>query len=133
MRAMLALAPVAAFFVALLAARLLLTPAGRRVALDTPNERSLHAKPVPRTGGIAIAAGVAAACALAWPGLPVILAAAALLAVASFADDVVGLSTLARLALHLCAAAAALLFDLEVAGALAFIRSEEHTSELQSR
>jgi UDP-N-acetylmuramyl pentapeptide phosphotransferase/UDP-N-acetylglucosamine-1-phosphate transferase len=41
--------------------------------------------------------------------------------VASFVDDVVGLSTLARLALHLCAAAAALLFDLEVAGALAFI------------
>jgi UDP-N-acetylmuramyl pentapeptide phosphotransferase/UDP-N-acetylglucosamine-1-phosphate transferase len=121
MRAMLALAPVAAFLVALLAARLLLTPVGRRVALDTPNERSLHARPVPRTGGIAIAAGVAAACALAWPGLPVILAAAALLAVASFADDVVGLSRLARLALHLGAAAAALLFDLEVAGAPAFV------------
>ena len=49
MRAMLALAPVAAFLVALLAARLLLTPAGRRGALDTPNERSLHARPVPRT------------------------------------------------------------------------------------
>jgi len=121
MRAMLALAPVAAFFVALLAARLLLTPAGRRIALDTPNERSLHAQPVPRTGGIAIAAGVAAACALVWPGLPVILAAAALLAAASIADDIVGLSTLARLALHLGAAAAALLFDLEVAGALLFV------------
>jgi UDP-N-acetylmuramyl pentapeptide phosphotransferase/UDP-N-acetylglucosamine-1-phosphate transferase len=121
MRAMLALAPVAAFFVALLAARLLLTPAGRRIALDTPNERSLHAQPVPRTGGIAIAAGVAAACALVWPGLPVILAAAALLAAASIADDIVGLSTLARLALHLGAAAAALLFDLQVAGALLFV------------
>ena len=121
MRAMLALAPVAAFLVALLAARLLLTPAGRRVALDTPNERSLHAQPVPRTGGIAIAAGVAAACALVWPGLPVILAAAALLAAASIADDIVGLSTLARLALHLGAAAAALLFDLQVAGALLFV------------
>jgi UDP-N-acetylmuramyl pentapeptide phosphotransferase/UDP-N-acetylglucosamine-1-phosphate transferase len=121
MRAMLALAPVAAFFVALLAARLLLTPAGRRIALDTPNERSLHAQPVPRTGGIAIAAGVAAACALVWPGLPVVLAAAALLAAASIADDIVGLSTLARLALHLGAAAAALLFDLQVAGALLFV------------
>jgi UDP-N-acetylmuramyl pentapeptide phosphotransferase/UDP-N-acetylglucosamine-1-phosphate transferase len=120
MRAMLALAPVAAFFVALLAARLLLSPAGRRIALDSPNERSLHAQPVPRTGGIAIAAGIAAACALAWPGLPVILAAAALLAAASFADDIVGLSTLARLALHLGAAAAALAFDLEVTGVLLF-------------
>jgi len=121
MRAMLALGPVAAFFVALLAARLLLTPAGRRIALDTPNERSLHVQPVPRTGGIAIAAGVAAACLLAWPGLPVILGAAALLAAASFADDVVGLSTLARLAVHLGAAAAALLFELEVSGALPFV------------
>src|SRR3990170_8996440 len=101
MRAMPALAPVAAFFVALLIARLLLTPAGRRIALDTPNERSLHAQPVPRTGGIAVAGGVAAACMLVWPGLPVILGASALLAVASFGDDLVGLSTLARLALHL--------------------------------
>jgi UDP-N-acetylmuramyl pentapeptide phosphotransferase/UDP-N-acetylglucosamine-1-phosphate transferase len=121
MRAMLVLAPVAAFFVALLVARLLLSPAGRRIALDAPNERSLHAQPVPRTGGIAIAAGVAVACALVWPGLPVILAVAALLAAASFADDIAGLSTLARLALHLGAAAAALLFDLEIAGALLFV------------
>jgi len=121
MRAMLALAPVAAFFVALLVARLLLTPAGRRIALDTPNERSLHAQPVPRTGGIAIAAGVAAACALAWPGLPVILAAVLMLGVASFADDVLGLSTVVRLALHVGAAAAVLALDLEVTAPLAFI------------
>jgi len=120
MRAMLALAPVAAFLVALLVARLLLTPAGRRIALDTPNERSLHAHPVPRSGGIAIAAGVAAACVLAWPGLTVILAAALLLAAASLADDIVGLSTPARLVLHLGAAAAVLAFDLEVADPLAF-------------
>jgi UDP-N-acetylmuramyl pentapeptide phosphotransferase/UDP-N-acetylglucosamine-1-phosphate transferase len=76
---------------------------------------------VPRTGGIALAAGVAASCGLVWPGLPVILAAAALLALASFIDDVVGLSTLARLALHLAAAVAALSFDLEVGGALPFL------------
>ena len=120
MRAMLALAPVAAFLVALLVARLLLTPAGRRIALDTPNERSLHAHPVPRSGGIAIAAGVAAACVLAWPGLTVILVAALLLAAASLADDIVGLSTPARLVLHLGAAAAVLAFDLEVADPLAF-------------
>ena len=121
MRAMSALAPIAAFLVALLAARLLLTPAGRRIALDTPNERSLHAQPVPRTGGIAIAAGVGAACAISWPGLPVILAAAAVLAAASFADDVLGLTTLVRLALHLGAAAAVLAVDLEVSAPLLFV------------
>jgi UDP-N-acetylmuramyl pentapeptide phosphotransferase/UDP-N-acetylglucosamine-1-phosphate transferase len=121
MRAMLALAPVAAFLVALLAARLLLTPAGRRIALDRPNERSLHAQPVPRTGGIAIAAGVTAACFFVWPGLPVVLAAAAALAATSFIDDVLGLSTLVRLALHLGAAAAVLAFDLEVTAPLPFV------------
>jgi UDP-N-acetylmuramyl pentapeptide phosphotransferase/UDP-N-acetylglucosamine-1-phosphate transferase len=112
MPAMLALAPVAAFLVALLAARLLLTPAGRRIALDTPNERSLHAQRVPRTGGIAIAAGVAAACVLVPPGLPVILAAAAALAAVSFADDIAGLPTPARLAVHVAAAAAVIALEL---------------------
>jgi UDP-N-acetylmuramyl pentapeptide phosphotransferase/UDP-N-acetylglucosamine-1-phosphate transferase len=121
MRAMFALAPLAALAVALLAARLLLSSAGRRIALDAPNERSLHRDPVPRTGGIAIAAGVAASCALVWPGLPVILGAAALLAAVSFADDVLGLSTRVRLALHLGAAAAALAFDLEITAPLAFV------------
>lgn len=121
MRAMPGLAPLAAFFVALVAARLLLTPAGRRIALDTPNERSLHQRPVPRTGGIAIALGVAAACVLSWPGLPTILIAAAALAAVSFADDIVGLPTLTRLALHLAAAVAVLALDLEVDAPLAFV------------
>ena len=120
MRAMLALAPVAAFFVALLVARLLLTAAGRRIALDRPNERSLHAQPVPRTGGIAIAAGVAAAYALASPGLPVILGVALALAALSFADDLIGLPTLARFALHLGAAAAALALELRYAEPVLF-------------
>lgn len=121
MPAMLALAPVAAFLVALLAARLLLTPAGRRIALDTPNERSLHAQPVPRTGGIAIAAGIAAACALAAPGLPVILLAALALALFSFADDLYGLPTLVRLAAHLAAAAAVLAYELHYTEPVLFV------------
>jgi UDP-N-acetylmuramyl pentapeptide phosphotransferase/UDP-N-acetylglucosamine-1-phosphate transferase len=111
MRAMLALAPVAAFVVALLVARLLLTPAGRRLALDRPNERSLHSHPIPRTGGIAIAAGVAAACALIQPGLAVTLGAAAALAAVSFVDDIASLPTLARFAAHLAAAAAVLVWQ----------------------
>lgn len=112
MRAMFALAPLAAFFVALLVARLLLTAAGRRIALDAPNERSLHGQPVPRTGGIAIAAGIAAACVLVPPGLPVILGAVAALAAVSFADDIIGLPTPARLGMHLAAAAAVLVLEL---------------------
>jgi UDP-N-acetylmuramyl pentapeptide phosphotransferase/UDP-N-acetylglucosamine-1-phosphate transferase len=121
MRAMLALAPFAAFLVALLVARLLLTPAGRRVALDAPNERSLHAQPVPRTGGIAIAAGVAAACAIAPPGLPVLLGLTAALAVVSLADDLVGLPSGVRFALHLAAAAAVLVFELRYTEPVLFV------------
>jgi len=117
---MLALAPVAAFVVALLAARLLLTPAGRRLALDTPNERSLHAHPVPRTGGVAIAAGIAAACALVQPGLAVTLVTALALAAVSLVDDVVGLPTLVRLAAHLAAAATVLLYELGYAEPVLF-------------
>ncbi|MGH8687182.1 MAG: MraY family glycosyltransferase [Burkholderiales bacterium] len=118
---MAALAPVAAFLVALLAARLLITPLGRRIALDHPNERSLHEAPVPRTGGIAVALGIGAACALARLGLPAVLGAAAALAVISFADDLVGLPTLARLVLHLAAAAVAVALELSSGGALAFV------------
>jgi UDP-N-acetylmuramyl pentapeptide phosphotransferase/UDP-N-acetylglucosamine-1-phosphate transferase len=118
---MLALAPVAAFVVALVAALLLLTPAGRRIALDTPNERSLHARPVPRTGGLAIAAGVAASCVLAPPGAAVILGAALALAVVSLLDDVRGLPTLARLAAHLAAAAAVLLYQVGYAEPVLFV------------
>ena len=121
MRAMPALAPLAAFVVALAAARLLLTPAGRRIALDTPNERSLHERPVPRTGGLAIAAGVAAACALDWPGFAVALVIAGGLALASFADDVSGLPMPLRLAMHLAAAAMFAALALPGIGPIAFV------------
>jgi len=120
MRAMLALAPLAAFFAAVLVARLLLTPAGRRLALDTPNDRSLHAHPVPRTGGLAVVAGVAVACALAQPGVAVTLGAALALAAVSFADDLLGLPTLARLAAHLAAASVVLAFELGYAEPVLF-------------
>ncbi len=120
MRAMLALAPLAAFFAAVLVARLLLTPAGRRLALDTPNDRSLHANPVPRTGGIAIIAGVAVACALAPVGLAVTLGAALALGAVSFLDDLRHLPTLARLAAHLAAAAAVLVYELGYAEPVLF-------------
>jgi UDP-N-acetylmuramyl pentapeptide phosphotransferase/UDP-N-acetylglucosamine-1-phosphate transferase len=74
------------------------------VGLDRPNERSLHERPVPRTGGIAVLAGVASAAALGalqiW--LPLLLAL--LLAALSFMDDLYGLSRRWRLGGHLLAA-----------------------------
>jgi UDP-N-acetylmuramyl pentapeptide phosphotransferase/UDP-N-acetylglucosamine-1-phosphate transferase len=121
MRAMLALAPLTAFVVALAVARLLLTPAGRRIALDTPNERSLHEQPVPRTGGLAIAGGLAAACAIAWPGLGAMLLLAAALAAVSLIDDVRGLRTAWRFAAHLLAAVAFLALERPPAGVLLLV------------
>lgn len=77
---------------------------------DVPNARSLHAQPTPRTGGVAILLGVAAALAVAgatadtsfaWIG-----AATTLLALLSFADDRRGLPVSVRLAAQALAAAA---------------------------
>jgi UDP-N-acetylmuramyl pentapeptide phosphotransferase/UDP-N-acetylglucosamine-1-phosphate transferase len=91
---------------------LLLSPFGRRLMLDRPNERSLHQRPVPRSGGIAIAAGVAAGVAAgaalsgadATQGIGGVLGIALALAALSLADDVFALPTLLRLAAHLAAA-----------------------------
>ncbi len=106
---------LAAFAVSFLCLWLLLLPRGRQLMLDRPNARSLPQQPVPRSGGIALAAGVAAGIALA-PAAP--LAAfgiAAVLAVLSLADDLHALPTLLRLAAHV--AAAAVLLALEIGSA----------------
>lgn len=78
---------------------------------DMPNERSLHSAPTPRTGGLAILIGLAAALLLT-RGLPSgtatwICAATVLLAVVSFADDARGLPIGVRFVSHALAAAAA--------------------------
>ena len=72
--------------------------------LDKPNERSLHAVPVPRIGGIAIVTGIIAA-ALWLHASPGFLAAVAALAIASYFDDRHALPASVRLAIHLLAAA----------------------------
>jgi UDP-N-acetylmuramyl pentapeptide phosphotransferase/UDP-N-acetylglucosamine-1-phosphate transferase len=102
---------IAAFTVSLVCLRLLLSPSVRRLMLDHPNARSLHAQPVPRSGGLAIAAGVGAgvAAGAAVPfALAVALGLAGALATLSLADDFLNLPTLLRLAGHLAAAAALL-------------------------
>ncbi|OFW07741.1 MAG: hypothetical protein A3H27_12700 [Acidobacteria bacterium RIFCSPLOWO2_02_FULL_59_13] len=95
---------VLSFVVAFVASRLLLARFAR-FALDHPNARSLHERPVPRTGGIAVLAGAAVAipfvAAALW--LPLLLAVA--LAAVSLVDDLRGMPTAVRLAFHLAAAA----------------------------
>jgi UDP-N-acetylmuramyl pentapeptide phosphotransferase/UDP-N-acetylglucosamine-1-phosphate transferase len=71
--------------------------------LDHPNERSLHDRPVPRGGGIAIVTGTAVAFALIGSDVW-ILASAAGLAVVSYLDDRAHLNAALRFAAHLLAA-----------------------------
>jgi UDP-N-acetylmuramyl pentapeptide phosphotransferase/UDP-N-acetylglucosamine-1-phosphate transferase len=76
-----------------------------RLALDEPNNRSLHVTAVPRTGGIGLLLGVAAGWAVAGANLPwAIWGAIALLAAVSLMDDLRGLSAAIRFGAHLVAA-----------------------------
>jgi UDP-GlcNAc:undecaprenyl-phosphate GlcNAc-1-phosphate transferase len=106
------LAPIAAFLGCWLLLSWLLRRG--RLPMDHPNERSLHATPTPRIGGLGIMAGVLVAAGwLAVTGslqevLPMLLAAFALAAV-SVLDDVRGLPVALRFLAHFVAAAACLL------------------------
>jgi UDP-N-acetylmuramyl pentapeptide phosphotransferase/UDP-N-acetylglucosamine-1-phosphate transferase len=76
-----------------------------KLALDEPNERSLHRVRIPRSGGLGVHAGVIAAW--VYTGVPwtwiVLIAYIALLAL-SLVDDIRGLPALARFAAHILAA-----------------------------
>lgn len=75
---------------------------------DRPNERSLHARPTPRVGGLGIVVALAAAGIwLPLGGLALVFLAAFALALLSFADDLRSLPVLVRLAAHGLAAAVA--------------------------
>src|SRR5216110_1511072 len=67
-----------------------------RWPLDVPNRRSLHERPVPRSGGIAMMTGVFSGFAILQTPLVVVLPAAALVAV-SHLDDLYGLPIAVRL------------------------------------
>lgn len=92
---------VAAIITLLLIAWML--KAGTRLPLDLPNERSLHARPVPRSGGLAIMVGVLAGFAILQVPLVIVLPAAMLVAVSYF-DDLLGLPIAARFGAHFAAA-----------------------------
>jgi UDP-GlcNAc:undecaprenyl-phosphate/decaprenyl-phosphate GlcNAc-1-phosphate transferase len=75
--------------------------------LDHPNERSLHQRPVPRLGGIGVAAGIAASVPFVsqaewWP----LWLGASVLVVISFLDDIIGLPIIGRLIVHFVVAGA---------------------------
>lgn len=75
------------------------------MALDHPNERSLHSRPVPRGGGLGIIAGMLAGWAVCAGSVPwVVVGLAVLLAAVSFIDDVRSLGARWRLLAHLAAA-----------------------------
>jgi len=77
---------------------------------DVPNERSLHAKPVPRIGGVVlVAAAVAASAPFADLLTGILLGCAVFLSLVSFADDYRGLAIEVRLPAHFMAAAVAVL------------------------
>jgi UDP-N-acetylmuramyl pentapeptide phosphotransferase/UDP-N-acetylglucosamine-1-phosphate transferase len=93
----------AAGLIACLGTRALIPLLRRAAVLDHPNERSLHATPIPRGGGIALIAAIL----FAWllliatgavaPSVLVVFFGAALLAGISWIDDLRGLSPATRL------------------------------------
>ena len=93
-------------------------PAARITLLDHPNDRSLHQRPIPRTGGLAmLAASLIGGFLVGWtlpvsrPGLGLLLLGLAPLAVVSLLDDRGGIRFQWRLAAHVWAA-----FSLVLAG-----------------
>ena len=99
-------APSIAFAVTLTAVWWLARSRYALIAMDRPNERSLHDKPIPRTGGLGLHAGILLAwpIAWAWASTPAMLWISVLgLLVVSLIDDIRGLPVLARLAAHLLA------------------------------
>jgi UDP-GlcNAc:undecaprenyl-phosphate GlcNAc-1-phosphate transferase len=100
---MLGVVALTSFAVTVVALRVLLARFGG-LALDRPNSRSLHERPVPRLGGVAVMLGALLAVPLAAPTQWLALGLAAALAALSFMDDLRGMPTLVRLACHLLAA-----------------------------
>lgn len=88
-------------------ALLLASPLAARI-VDRPGDRSLHAHDMPRFGGIGLMAGALPMVYLFGDaGLRLVVAAAALLAIVSFVDDLRSLPVAVRLPCHLAAAAVA--------------------------
>jgi len=107
--------PIAAFAIAAATLHLMLRSRSLALPLDQPNERSLHAVPVPRVGGMAIMVALALAWAFA-PWQPIGFACALGLALVSWFDDRGGLPAGVRFGAHLLAAIAFVAACVDVGG-----------------
>ncbi|MHB1678395.1 MAG: MraY family glycosyltransferase [Sulfuriferula sp.] len=95
------MAVLLALIISVLAVRFLSSNFAARLAMDMPNQRSLHTQPIPRTGGLGVAVGVACGWALAGAAVPAPLwAGAAALIGVSFLDDRYGLPAAVRFLVH---------------------------------
>jgi UDP-N-acetylmuramyl pentapeptide phosphotransferase/UDP-N-acetylglucosamine-1-phosphate transferase len=109
---------VALTAVSLLSSRL------RDLAIDRPNERSLHKVPTPRTGGIGILVGTTAGAWLGWSqDVAVIWGLALTLGSVSFIDDRWGLPIAVRFATQLFTAAVAVWLAVRIENTLWFVIS----------
>ena len=104
--------PLVSFGITL--ATLFLLTKGRMAgfAIDRPNERSLHQKPVPRTGGVAILCGIMGGWALLGPPSMPVLASLLVLVAVSFLDDLYSLPVPVRFGAHFLAAGSFAFFHL---------------------
>ena len=96
-------APVAAVFLS--TALLLLLLRYPDVLVDRPNQRSLHHRPVPRTGGIAIVLGSLGASAAFLPDGRLLISLALAVSLVSLLDDWRGVAALPRFGAQLSVAA----------------------------
>lgn len=101
------IAPLMAFVLACLLSAWFASEKSPLSLWDAPNERSLHTRPTPNSGGSAILIGIFVGWLLAWPGLSQyvwITIAVLVVASISFIDDLKALPPLIRLVAHLIAA-----------------------------
>jgi UDP-N-acetylmuramyl pentapeptide phosphotransferase/UDP-N-acetylglucosamine-1-phosphate transferase len=76
-----------------------------KFAIDHPNQRSLHASPIPRVGGLALMSGAMIGLLWQWESLGIVALCAVLLMGVSLMDDIFGLSVKWRFLVHGAAAA----------------------------
>jgi UDP-N-acetylmuramyl pentapeptide phosphotransferase/UDP-N-acetylglucosamine-1-phosphate transferase len=100
------LAAVMAFMLAVALVRALWSQRLAGLVLDIPNDRSLHARPVPRTGGVGLMLAVAITLLVFAAGPKAIVVPAVLLAGLFLIDDVRGLAVLPRFLAQFAAAIA---------------------------
>ncbi|MFC0400937.1 MraY family glycosyltransferase [Paraburkholderia rhizosphaerae] len=105
--ALIAIAALAALLSFGILVALLRTGWAWKIAIDIPNQRSLHTRPVPRIGGWGVLPASLLLIAFEAPALRAFAAGAVLLGVVSLIDDRRGLPARVRFAAHILVAAAA--------------------------